>query len=294
MPIVASNANVVLALKDNSFKTMSYEMDNKLFYGVELEVEVPYTLVNKAGSRITNWQTAEIAEKALNGFAIMKSECSIHNGFEIVTAPLTLDVHRCLIWDEVFKKCDGMIKGSRNTGMHVHFSRDGLSVKQLAKVIYFIHETANSNFLSKIAGRRVYSAASWCVQRKKNIDIYGNPALDSSAQRLINDEYGTRTAISVSQRFHGKSVEVRIFQSVPAKSAVISALEFLDSLIKYTDGCSNTEKALSYGAYVDWFETKGMKKLYPTYNDNLLQLGIIEPPLRGVACLYPRSKKKTA
>jgi hypothetical protein len=64
--------------------------------------------------------------KLMHGHALMKSDGSIRNGFEIVTCPATLDIHL-----DVFKKFYDNIpkdlKIAKNVGMHVHISRKPLS-----------------------------------------------------------------------------------------------------------------------------------------------------------------------
>lgn len=291
MPIVSSGTDVIQYCKAKAFKSMSYEKENKLFYGVELELEVPRGTKRVDGSYLAAAQVEPIVAKAMDGYAICKYEGSISNGLELVTVPATLDVHRCLLWDEVFKQTKGMLHGSKNTGMHIHFSRNALTAQQLAKVIYFIHETSNSKFVNKVAGR---NSQCWAAtSSKKKFMDYSDPNIgDRNTEALLKEETYTRSAISISGRFRGKSVEVRIFQAIAKKEAVVSGLEFLDSLIKYAENCSNTEKALSYEMYLEWFKTKRMKDMYPTYNDNLMDLGILEKPLRGVACLFPAMKLK--
>lgn len=294
--IVCSSTDVVRTLPQNSFKTMSYEKDNKLFYGVELEIECERGVFASLAKRVrgqqymTREEIAAIVEKAMNEYAVLKVEHTVNNGFEIVTTPLTLDMHRCIVWDDMFKKSRGMLNTPRNCGMHIHFSRDATTPQQLAKMIYFMHETTNSGFLSKIAGRKVYAGAEWCKQRKKVIPNTETVTPEEAAQHIIGAEDRQRGAIGVSGRFAGKSVEVRIFAANAKKASIVQGLEFVDALIRYCEGCSLTEKALSYDAFMQWFTTKNMQQQYPTFNDNLLRLGIVEKPLRGVAVLTPKKK----
>ena len=90
--------------------------------------------------------------KLLKGHALMKSDGSIRNGFEIVTCPATIDIHL-----EVFKNFYDNIpkdlKIQSNVGMHVHISRKPLSQLTIGKMTAFLNNLSNKDFISHIAGR---------------------------------------------------------------------------------------------------------------------------------------------
>lgn len=269
--IRSSNENVLRIV--TGFKHCN-EPNNKLFYGVELEVDV-----GLGPSR------RKVSEACLSDFkndVILKEESSVPSGFEIVTIPATLNYHRTILWNDFFLNSATKVHSTNRCGLHIHFSREALTEKQLAKTIFFIHETANSGFLSKIAGRRVFAEARWCMQRKK---YYGQ----FSSADIISQESHTRTAISVSGRNGGKSVELRIFASNATKQGVMQALEFTDALIQYCGVCADTEEALGYKAFIKWFNENNKKEEYSYLYNRLIKESIVER-IRGWMVLMQHRK----
>lgn len=231
--------------------------NTKLFYGVELEVEpISDTIFNRR----------EIAQACLDDigeYVNIREDDSVPSGFEIVTVPCSLNFHKEVLWKDFFNKSGSALKASDRTGLHIHFSREALTDKQLAKCIYFVHETTNSGFLSKIAGRRVWAEARWTKQRKKSYAAGYESA-------IIDSERGARGALSVSGHYSGTTCEMRIFKSNPSKQGVLQALEFVDALIKYCGECPDNEKYLHYKEFVSWFDGTNQKDKYPYFSDNLL------------------------
>src|SRR5271165_2525396 len=118
---------------------------DKLFFGVELEVE--------CRSNNDIYQNAVEVNETLQGFGLCKEDCSVNNGFEIVTAPATLDIHYEK-WAPFFKGLNQKFRNrGASNGMHIHFSRRGATPSQLARMIVFLHESKNLSFVEMIAGR---------------------------------------------------------------------------------------------------------------------------------------------
>lgn len=265
------NAEKLLAA--HSFKTMNYEQDNKLFYGVELELEV------KSPGRYVPLKYSTGVQEAIDAVgarlaksAILKPEGSIDDGFEIVTVPATLDYHREILWGRFFDEEAKLMKASPRTGMHVHFSRNALSVKQLAKAMIFIHDPDHQIFLTKIAGRTVSPTAWWCRIKTKDKSAIRT---EEGQKRIVDSEYTSdRGAMTISTHNQGRSVECRIFQAVTTYAGVMQALEFLDALIKYCGECGETVEDLSYKTFVHWASSFSNKKEYPHLFANLVKKGL--------------------
>lgn len=252
------------------FSKMPGEKTN-LFYGVELEVE-PKALFKHITPTTTS--ITECAKKVVDEIGTLvnvRGDCSVSFGFEIVSVPATLRFHKEVLWKDFFDNSGKELKATDATGLHIHFSRDALTTKQLAKCIYFVHETGNSGFLSAIAGRRVYSEAKWAKQRKK---IYKK----GQENTLINEETGQRGALGISSHFNGTTCEMRIFKSNPTKAGVLQALEFVDAMITYCGDCPNDEQALTHMAFKEWFSFSGIKDSYPYLYDNMLLHGFVAKP----------------
>lgn len=256
--IVPSSLDVTKFYK--GFLTMEDEKDNKLFYGVELEC---YTINHGRGHE--QYKSLIDLENAMYGHAIIKPDC----GSEIVTVPATLRYHKEQLWNKFFSGVNEGFKGGAGAGLHIHVSRDAMTPLQLAKVICFVNEAINTNFLTKIAGREVRQGTMYCGQ------LHGIPRdVDSM---LAATKHSKSNAMQISSRNAGKTAELRIFSSNPTQQGVFQALEFIDCLIQYCDKHGNLESQMSYEAFVKWFVDGGFKHEYPYLNTNLVNLGFIMP-----------------
>ena len=104
----------------------SYQVSDKdrtelypLYMGVELEVErrnnCPYEIGEMTHNDFYNGKTGQ--------FAIMKSDGSLSNGFEIVTAPATLNAHR--------ENWDTFLNGAQSST-----SNPGILIQQVCTYTY--------------------------------------------------------------------------------------------------------------------------------------------------------------
>ena len=258
-----------------------------LFYGVELEV-LPKT------SRIEH--TAKYnCDCALFGHAVLKSDSSLkvkgtdgavkEEGFEIVTIPATLEYHRQILWKKFFN--DAIFEGktaaqtvkswdTKVCGTHVHITRAAMTEMQLSKLLVFYHETRNSEFLSRIAGREVGAKSYYCKCAKKKLaarrDSAGN-VFNSTALASSEDHHG---AITVSSRNVGKTAEVRIFRGNATYHGVMRSLEFVDATVKWCGVCS-ADDATKYEAFLKWFVQPEIKSQYPELRKHLIQLKYLTP-----------------
>lgn len=243
----------------------------KLYFGLELEV-IPRAGVDPKDAAY--WVSSAMAEHA-----IMKSDASLTaGGFEIVTAPCTLDYHRDKVWNKLFnltlpsgKKAADLVKSwaTNCCGLHIHFTRAALTAMQSSKVLVFFHEPTNHRFLSDIAGRRVSPDAPYCKQSKKK--LYGKKANGLSRGRTTADDCTHhREAIVVSERNGGKTVEVRIFKGNVTKHGIMRCLEFVAAIIEW---CGvNGARELKYTNFLEWFDEPSNRRNYPDLWKFLLSL----------------------
>lgn len=209
-----------------------------LYLGVELEYE--------ASSSRT--QDAMFANKVLKDHAILKSDGSIHSGFEIVTCPATLDIHL-----EEFKsffkdlKTKSGLYQDTNTGMHVHISRKDLSVLTVGKMTAFLNLKDNLRFIEAIAGRTLNS---YCKQDDRTVSY---PLVVGAGARY--------NALNLNNR---DTVEIRIFSTPETYEEFSYKLEFAEALTKYCSPCSvglNVNEQTKYSNFVYWVHKN--KKFYP-------------------------------
>lgn len=140
-----------------------------LFMGVELEMEVEKVDRNDVAKAFV--------EAVGSDFVLLKEDGSISYGFEAVSAPATLDVQRQR-WKALFDKRrekDSILKSlkSFNTttcGMHIHLSRNATTPLQVGKMLAFLNEPKNKDFVVAVAGRE---SVQWCKMLKKKVtDAY--------------------------------------------------------------------------------------------------------------------------
>jgi len=216
---------------------------NTVYLGCELEYET------------NNRNRAQLSVgKLMHGHALMKSDGSIHNGFEIVTCPATLDIHL-----DIFKKFyDNMppdLKVANNVGMHVHISRKPLSQLTIGKLIEFLNRLDNKDFIHHIAGR-----------------------IDNSYARMESD----RTITFLRKHRHGgnrynalnllneKTIEVRLFATPMNYKEFASRLQFVQALVDYCSPAQSNEslkKQTHYQAFMHWLSSR--KRMFPELSYHL-------------------------
>jgi hypothetical protein len=216
---------------------------NTVYLGCELEYETK------------NRNRAQLAVgKLMHGHALMKSDGSIRNGFEIVTCPATLDIHL-----DIFKKFYDNIppdlKIEKNVGMHVHISRKPLSQLTLGKMTEFLNRDENKLFISFIAGRIDNQYAR--MDNGRNVTY---------AWRNKNggDRYN---ALNLN---NSNTVEVRLFATPMNYKEFASRLQFVQALVDYCMPAQSNEslkKQTHYEAFMGWLSNR--KRMFPELSYHL-------------------------
>lgn len=219
---------------------------NTVYLGCELEYETN----NRSRAQIQ-------VGKLMHGHALMKSDGSIRNGFEIVTCPATLDIHL-----DVFKKFYDNIpkdlKIEKNVGMHVHVSRKPLSQLTIGKMTEFLNRIDNKDFIHHIAGR-----------------------IDNSYAKMNSD----RTITFLRKHRHGgdrynalnlnneKTIEVRLFATPMNYKEFASRLQFVQALVDYCSPAQSNEslkKQTHYQAFMHWLSSR--RKMFPELSYHLKEI----------------------
>ena len=216
---------------------------NTVYLGCELEYET------------NNRNRAQLGVgKLMHGHALMKTDGSIRNGFEIVTCPATLDIHL-----DIFKKFYDNIppdlKVANNVGMHVHISRKPLSQLTIGKLIEFLNRLDNKQFIHHIAGR-----------------------IDNSYAKMNSD----RTITFLRKNRHGgdrynalnlnneKTIEVRLFATPMNYKEFASRLQFVQALVDYCSPAQSNEslkKQTHYESFMHWLSSR--KRMFPELSYHL-------------------------
>lgn len=187
-----------------------------LYFGVELEV-------------LADLQTASILNKVASYKAYLKSDSSINgDGFEIVTHPMSLN-KQLNFWEEALKKAN--IYPHSSCGMHVHVSRQPLSQLQIGKILVFLNNPENSNWVDKIAGRY---ENTYCFRSEKTLEDVSCPTSRYEALNLTNDS----------------TIEFRLFASTNDYYLIASRIEFCYALTKYCEYAELTK--LTWQDFKQW------------------------------------------
>jgi hypothetical protein len=256
----------VLNYYSDAFKTAPYEdcvrgdkdpTKNTLFMGLELEVEMSKKATVSlpvASSRTFN---------ELKGHAIVMSDGSLDDGFEIVSVPMTLGYHY-KVWEK-FLRSDlrkQIVSYMRATcGIHIHMSKECFSSLSLGKFCTFINSKENQPFIERIAQRganKYNERPPTKVSNGKSRGVY----IDEHGKR-----HGKYTSVNLTKP---NTVEVRIFKGTLAYPQVMKNFEFLHALHKYVTFYASN-KTLSYKDFVSWLSDPllGNRRMYPFLFDYL-------------------------
>ena len=215
---------------------------NTIYLGIELEYE----------TRDRDIARVKVG-KALANHAIMKSDGSIRNGFEIVTCPATLEIHQ-----EEFKKffdnLPGELYAASNTGLHVHVSRTPLNQFTIGKMTEFVNRLDNKQFIAYIAGRIDNSYARQEPERTVTYPFVKGAGNRYNALNLQNSD----------------TVEFRIFSTPTTWEQFSSRIEFCQAL---TDYCQPAQVGTSlkhlthHSSFINWLRNK--RKDYPELSNHL-------------------------
>jgi hypothetical protein len=208
---------------------------------------------------VTNY----LEEKRLG---ILKSDATVHGGWELVTCPGTHEWHMAEAWNGFFKEDyegdegklapSSLLLGWANNGatgysicgIHIHISKAALTSMQLGRMIEFAGNPLNKSFITKIAGRSQDQYARFRAHKIKDgrglKDLY------------LAGEAG-RDAINLTS--NKPTIEFRMFQSNVSKIGFLKNLNFVHALTCWAKDTSNNNLTKeSFIAYVK--ENKGVYK----------------------------------
>ena len=202
-----------------------------LYLGLELEVYVSDDLND----------TANTVSDLLEGYAILKEDGSISMpGFEIVTAPCSLNIHREKITEFFSNNPDIDTDDDINIGLHIHISRKPISQLSIGKLLVFINNPDNQDKIVAIAGR---PSNNWAKLSPKKITDIKKQTSRYEAVNLQNND----------------TVEFRIFASTVDHKLILARLEFVHSLTVWVKDQSMLH--LTWNNFTDYVREN--KALYP-------------------------------
>jgi len=206
-------------IRDYEYKPtpIFYGYGNK-YLGVELEVD-------EGGEDSTN---AESILNILEQHAYCKHDGSIHNGFEIVSHPATLDYHTNSIdWEGALQKLRNMGYTSHDAGtcgIHVHMNRDGFGDTEeeqelgISKVLYFFERHWDK--IVKFSRRTHAQLDRWAARY-----LDGKPDCPKDVLEYAKDDMSRYRCVNLC---NCSTVEIRVFRGSLIYETFMATLQFCD------------------------------------------------------------------
>lgn len=231
------NSGVIREYSDKSANHMRPESQDRVLYGIELEVEAKGDQEDAA---------ERVLGKLGDDYCVLKHDGSLgSSGFEIVTRRDSVAVHKKR-WEKFFADDPSQYLSSWTNGrcgMHVHVSKAPLSELQLGKMLCFVNDPFNEAMVTAIAGRK---SERWSrIEKKKISDV------KHGSERYVALNITSRTA------------EFRIFKGTLNRLGFFKNLEFCMALVEFTAPAQRSiMDATSHKSFCEWLSYKSYPHLY--------------------------------
>jgi hypothetical protein len=198
------------------------------YLGVELEVN----------TEEREEHAQELLDQMGDDHVYLKEEGSIGEGFEIVTHPHTM-AEQTKLWAN-FKAPDGMTSAKSGLcGLHVHYSRKGLTQLHINRMVVFMNAPENTDFMEFIAQRSCLTR--WATVKPKTITSKSS------------DRYESLNLCNCS------TIEFRMFKGNTRVERIMKCLEFVVATVAWSSDRSYRD--LGYKKFIDYVSKNG--KQYP-------------------------------
>lgn len=194
-----------------------------MLYGWEVEVHLL-----EGGS--TQRAIDELHRLLGPGYYVTKPDSSVDNGFEIVTRPDSMAVHReewCRFF-EALKESEFLRKHLRSweaprqcCGIHCHIDKESLSALQLGKLATWINHPNNRSFIEKVAGRGSGGFTS-----------FSDSVRVSDGRRLKQTTGGSDRYVALNVQ--NKTAEMRIFRGTLQPRLFFKNMDFVEASVEWT------------------------------------------------------------
>lgn len=223
-------------------------------FGCELEVQVTNgnTSLNGAAGKVHDIlnPSGNVGE-----YCFFERDGSIGHGFEIVTQPAGLDIHRQKF--DLFLNNADLKRGLRsheggNCGFHVHVGRQYLTQAQIYRVQSFLNDVRNEGLIRMIARRY---GSGFCSTKP-------NLAKFTTEGKNTGDRYEMLNVTG------DKTVEFRIFRGSLRYESIAAALEFCNALLTFCqpgEVAFNEFNAVGFRRYITKIDMKKDTKFLRAY-----------------------------
>jgi hypothetical protein len=222
----------------------STDKNERLFFGIEIEVE--------AGSNLHSASQYAYQLESMD-LAYLKHDGSLHNGFEIVTHPMSHDFFKnqaqdlWLTLEELRTNSEYKVKSwdTKTCGLHIHISRTGFSggahMHRFLNLVY-----SNPDLYSTLAGRTSDQWAKFTdiIQREYARNPEGDrvPDLINGGYQIISKrsfmhKLGSERnsdRYSAVNTLNRETLEMRIFRGTVNSETVKAHLDLAHASVEYT------------------------------------------------------------
>lgn len=185
--------------------------ENYALFGVELEVGFrpeADILAHRIIQRV----------KMKHGALIAKSDASIRSpGCEFVTAPMTMTA-QMEAWKDAAEPLVEYCRATESCGLHVHISRMALTPLTLGKMLQFVNDPANHDFIERVGGRNPSGHQ------------YGRTDSQLKVKDVLRPNGLRFSAVNVEP---SNTIELRFFASTVDSVKLLGRIEFADALVKF-------------------------------------------------------------
>lgn len=216
--------------------------DSPLYMGVELEID---------GGGEDSENAEKLIELDNDTHIYCKHDGSLHDGFEIVSHPCTLDYHEySLSWRDILAQAVRMgytSHDARTCGLHIHVSKkalgfDDAEIEQTtANILYFVERYWNKLL---IFSRRTEDQLNRWASR------YGHEGKPLEILEKSKKEYARYRAINLLP-YH--TIEFRLFRGTLNPTTFYATLELVERLCAYCRSCS--EDKIMHDTWNDFLTT---------------------------------------
>ena len=225
---------------DNRCDVNYQAIPNMLYFGMELEMEVP------------NGSRRDVVDEIYNEGEdnwYLEEDGSLNNGIEVVTHPRTFDS-----WQKFWPEFDDRVLGparhakctahdSGTCGIHIHTSLDAWREDQLLRLFALLYNKKSREGLLTISQRRLVKLNQWASLDIKDIS-------KSKMYRDVLDKISPFRERYAALNITSRTLEVRLFNSSLRLDRVQKNMEFVLALYRYT-----AEKSrVSWSGFMRWIE----------------------------------------
>ena len=230
------------------------ENDNKLFFGMELEIEANHrNKHDNLASAILN-QTDDF---------VFEHDGSLNNGFEIISMPFSRNYMKETLEDtlkDMLKTINNYNYEGKNTcGLHFHVSYEAIrSIPNLLKIVEYYKEE-----LTILSRREESSLNKWSPFYTKNFDK--EEITNSMIEEIVDDYQSRYHAINLDNNY---TVEFRIFKSTTDHKTLMATWELVNNIVAFANdhevelnAMPNFEEVATYqeNNYIsEYMETMGL------------------------------------